>query len=224
MNTNDFISLIASIAIADQFRTGVLASITIAQGILESASGRSAPGNNLFGIKGKGQQLETKEFVNGVWITIKDGFRVYDSWSGSVRDHSDFLVENNRYTRSGFFERCKELDYKGAAQSLQNAGYATDPQYASKLIQIIETYQLWQYDKEVKTGMEELLKRMADLEGKVNRIMEIVRVLEKTAMPDWFLQEFGAGALEGLVNEPSGDVDFWRNTAISLRAMKSAKN
>jgi flagellum-specific peptidoglycan hydrolase FlgJ len=224
MNTSDFISLIASIAMSDQYRTGVLASITIAQAILESAAGRSAPGNNLFGIKGKGQQLETKEFVNGEWITIKDGFRVYDSWRASVRDHSDFLVENNRYARSGFFERCKELDYKGAAQALQNAGYATDPQYASKLIQIIESNELWKYDKEVRSAMEELIKRMADLEGKVNLIMDAVRVLEKTPMPDWFLQEFGAEALEGLVNEPSGDVDFWRNTAIILRAIKQTKN
>jgi flagellum-specific peptidoglycan hydrolase FlgJ len=224
MNTSDFISLIASIAMSDQYRTTVLASITIAQGILESAAGRSAPGNNLFGIKGKGQQLETKEFVNGEWITIKDGFRVYDSWTASVRDHSDFLLENSRYMRSGFFERCKELDYIGAAQALQNAGYATDPQYASKLIQIIESYQLWQYDKEAQRVMEELLKRIADLEGKVDRILDTVRVLEKTPMPDWFLQEFGADALAGIVNEPSGDVDFWRNTAVILRVIKGTKN
>jgi flagellum-specific peptidoglycan hydrolase FlgJ len=224
MNISHFISLIASIAMSDQYRTGVLASITIAQGILESAAGRSAPGNNLFGVKGKGQQLETKEFVNGKWITIKDGFRVYDSWSASVRDHSDFLLENSRYTRSGFFERCKELDYKGAAQALQNAGYATDPQYATKLIRIIESNELWQYDMEVKTVMEELMKRMDDLEGKVNRLLDTVRVLEKTSMPNWFLQEFGADVLEGIVNEPRGDVDFWRNTAIILRAIKKTKN
>jgi flagellum-specific peptidoglycan hydrolase FlgJ len=102
MSTSDFIALIASIAMLDQSRTGVLASITIAQAILESASGRSAPGNNLFGIKGKGQQLDTREFVNGEWITVKDGFRVYNSWSDSVRDHSDFLLENSRYARADF--------------------------------------------------------------------------------------------------------------------------
>jgi flagellum-specific peptidoglycan hydrolase FlgJ len=104
MNTSDFIVMIAPLAMAEQRRNSVLASITIAQGILESASGGSAPGNNLFGIKGKGQKLDTKEFVNGEWVTIKDGFRVYDSWGDSIRDHSNFLLDNARYTRSGFFE------------------------------------------------------------------------------------------------------------------------
>lgn len=220
MNTIDFIALISPMAMVDQYRTGVLTSITVSQAILESASGRSAPGNNLFGIKGNGQELETKEFVNGEWIAIKDGFRVYNSWSESVRDHSDFLLENSRYTRAGFFDRCKELDYKGAAQALQNAGYATDPHYASKLIQLIEAYKLWQYDREANIMMEELLKRIAELEGEVNSLLETVRVLKKTPAPDWFVLEFGAEALKGIVNDPSGDVDFWRNTAIILRAIQ----
>jgi flagellum-specific peptidoglycan hydrolase FlgJ len=220
MNTMDFIAILTTIAVADQDRSGVLASITIAQAILESASGSSAPGNNLFGIKGKGQNLETKEFVNGQWITIRDGFRVYDSWEGSVRDHSDFLLENSRYTRAGFFDRCKELDYKGAAQALQNAGYATDPQYASKLIRLIETFKLWEHDKEVKTDMDGLLKRITELENKVAQLSTIVRVLVETPAPDWFVKEFGVDILKDIVNVPSGDVDFWRNTAVTLRLIK----
>jgi flagellum-specific peptidoglycan hydrolase FlgJ len=220
MNTNDFIQLIATIAMEDQHRTYVLASITIAQAILESASGGSAPGNNLFGIKGSGQTLNTKEFINGKWVTIKDGFRVYDSWSDSVRDHSNFLLENNRYTRSGFFECCKAKDYKGAAQALQQAGYATDPQYAAKLIGLIESYQLYKYDMEGEAemaAMDDILKRIALLEDKVSKLNNKVNVLDMTPPPKWFLDEFGANALAGLVNNPNGDVDFWRNAAISLR-------
>jgi flagellum-specific peptidoglycan hydrolase FlgJ len=220
MNTMDFIAILTPIAVADQYRSGVLASITMAQAILESASGRSAPGNNLFGIKGKGQNLETKEFVNGKWITIQDGFRVYDSWEGSVRDHSDFLLENSRYTRAGFFDSCKELDYKGAAQALQNAGYATDPQYASKLIRLIETFKLWKHDKEAKADMDGFLKRIIELENKAAQLSTIVRVLVETSAPDWFVKEFGAEILKDIVHVPSGDVNFWRNTAVTLRLIK----
>jgi hypothetical protein len=76
------------------------------------------------------------------------------------------------------------LDYKGTAQALQIAGYATDPQYAAKLIRLIETYNLTQYDKAANKIMDELWKRMTDLEGKVNKILEEVRVLQQTPMPD----------------------------------------
>jgi hypothetical protein len=215
--------LIAPLAITEQHRTKVLASITIAQSILESASGDSAPGNNLFGIKGNRQELKTKEFVNGEWITVKDGFRVYDSWSDSVRDHSDFLLENSRYTRSGFFERCKVFDYKGAALALQNAGYATDPQYATKLIGLIETYKLWQYDMEAKATMEDMLRRIEILEAKVTQILNKISVLDVTPPPKWFVDEFGEDALVGIAHEPNGDVDFWRNTAITLRLKNKSK-
>lgn len=148
MDTKDFIAILAPFAVADQKRSKVLSSITVAQGILESDSGKSAPGNNLFGVKGKGEMHATKEFVNGKEIQIIDGFRVYDSWAGSVHDHSDFLIENGRYARAGFFECCDKLDYVGAARSLQVAGYATDPNYASKLLKLIVEYNLEQFDKE----------------------------------------------------------------------------
>ncbi|QGQ95908.1 hypothetical protein EHS13_13990 [Paenibacillus psychroresistens] len=220
MKTIDFISLMVPLAIADQKRTTVLASITIAQSILESASGASAPGNNLFGIKGKGQELDTKEFINGEGVTIKDGFRVYNSWSESVSDHSRFLVENTRYAKAGFFERCKALDYKGAAHALQNAGYATDPRYADKLIVIIEQYKLHPYDLEAKEDMEDMIKRIVTLENKVAQLLKTVSVLEPTPPPQWFVDEFDVAALEDFIHDPDGDVDFWRNTAVTLRLLK----
>jgi hypothetical protein len=221
VNTIDFIAMIAPLAMSDQYRTSVLASITIAQAILESASGGSAPGNNLFGIKGKGQKLDTKEFVNGEWVTIKAGFRVYDSWSDSIHDHSNFLLDNARYTRSGFFEQCKAFDYKGAAQALQKAGYATDPQYAAKLISLIEDYKLWQYDMEAKMVMEDMMKRIELLENKVSQLANTVRVLEATPPPDWFVKEFGVDVIAGVIHELNGDMDFWRNTAVTLRLLKN---
>jgi flagellum-specific peptidoglycan hydrolase FlgJ len=220
MNTIDFIAVMAPLAMADQKQTTVLASITIAQSILESASGASAPGNNLFGIKGKGQELNTKEFINGEWVTIKDGFRVYHTWSDSVSDHSRFLVENTRYTRSGFFERCIDLDYKGAAQALQNAGYATDPQYAAKLITLIEQFKLHLYDLEANADMEDMIKRIEMLENKVAQLFKKVSVLEPTPPPQWFVDEFGLASLAGFIHDPNGDVDFWRNTAVTLRLLK----
>ncbi|MBE1442942.1 glycoside hydrolase family 73 protein [Paenibacillus sp. OAS669] len=147
MKAQEFINLLAPIAVSEQRRTGVLASITLAQGALESAWGSSAPGNNLFGIKGTGQELSTKEYVNGTFIDTIAGFRSYTDWEGSVTDHSNFLIENPRYAEAGFFICCAALDYAGAARSLQIAGYATDPGYAEKLIQIIKSYGLDRYDR-----------------------------------------------------------------------------
>ncbi|TBL69324.1 hypothetical protein EYB31_36295 [Paenibacillus thalictri] len=148
MNPPDFIAKLAPMAVYDMSRTGVLASITIAQAALESAWGAAAPGNNLFGIKGSGQQLPTQEYMNGSFVTVTDGFRVYDSWEGSVIDHSQFLLAGGRYAAAGFFVYCQALDYAGAAQALQNAGYATDPGYAAKLITMIRQYGLAEFDRE----------------------------------------------------------------------------
>ncbi|MCR8630868.1 glycoside hydrolase family 73 protein [Paenibacillus radicis (ex Xue et al. 2023)] len=155
MKAQNFIDTLTPLAVAEQKRTGVLASITIAQGALESGWGAAAPGNNLFGIKGTGQEFTTQEYFNGAFVTVTDGFRVYSSWEGSVIDHSNFLLENSRYTKAGFFDRCAELDYAGAAQSLQAAGYATDPGYARKLISIIESNELARYDILDESQLEE---------------------------------------------------------------------
>ncbi|MEW9697930.1 glycoside hydrolase family 73 protein [Paenibacillus sp. SI8] len=153
MTRAEFIAQIAPYAEKDMAKTGVLASITIAQACLESANGSSAPGNNLFGIKGSGTTQATQEFINGEWVTIQAGFRAYEDWGGSITDHSAFLTENGRYTRSGFFDRCGERDYAGAARALQSAGYATDPNYAAKLIAIIEGSGLNKYDEEDDENM-----------------------------------------------------------------------
>ena len=140
-----YISRYASIAVNEMYRSGVPASITLAQGIIESASGRSTlavEGNNHFGIKchssWKGKTMRADDDRKN------ECFRVYGSPEESFRDHSDFLRYQDRYK---FLFELKITDYKGWAYGLKQAGYATDPSYAAKLIQCVEDYGLSRYDR-----------------------------------------------------------------------------
>lgn len=133
---------------------GVLPSIILGQAILESNWGKSTLAskyNNLFGIKAYGDQkkvsLETKEFVNEEWITIQGNFKVYDSWEQSMDDHTQLFVQGVDWNPALYEKVITATNYQEAAQALQEAGYATDPGYAQKIIQVIETYQLNQYDR-----------------------------------------------------------------------------
>lgn len=217
MNTSEFITEIGEFAVLAMMRSRVLASISMAQAILESASGNHAPGNNFFGIKstieGTGQLLWTQEYMNGRWVQVQAWFRVYPDLEGCIEDHSDFLTVNTRYANAGFFSACDNLDYRAAAKALQTAGYATDPRYAQSLMTIIEDNKLYLFDKEAFNSMQiidDLQKRVAALESR----------LAKTSAPDWFITEFGPNALSGIVNDLTGDENFWRNTAVSLRIAK----
>ncbi|HBD0793280.1 TPA: glycoside hydrolase family 73 protein [Enterococcus faecium] len=133
---------------------GVLPSIILGQAILESNWGKSTLAskyNNLFGIKAYGDQkkvsLETKEFVNEEWITIQGDFKVCDSWEQSMDDHTQLFVQGVDWNPALYEKVITATNYQEAAQALQDAGYATDPGYAQKIIQVIETYQLNQYDR-----------------------------------------------------------------------------
>lgn len=133
---------------------GVLPSIILGQAILESNWGKSTLAskyNNLFGIKAYGDQkkvsLETKEFVNEEWITIQGDFKVYDSWEQSMDDHTQLFIQGVDWNPALYEKVITATNYQEAAQALQDAGYATDPGYAQKIIQVIETYQLNQYDR-----------------------------------------------------------------------------
>lgn len=147
----EFIERVGALAAADMKQSGVLASLTIAQAILESGWGKSGltvKANALFGIKagkswkGKVYSAQTKECYDGVtFTTITALFRAYDSWAESVADHSALLTGAARYKAV-----IGERDYKTACRAIKAAGYATDPQYADKLIQIIESYGLTAYD------------------------------------------------------------------------------
>lgn len=144
----DFINKVKDGAIEGWKKYKILPSLTIAQAILESGwgkSGLSTKANNLFGVKAFSYPnyvtMPTKEFINGKYITINDKFRKYNNWNESISDHAKFLIDNNRY---------KALigvkDYKKACELIQKAGYATEPNYAKLLIQVIEENKLYRFD------------------------------------------------------------------------------
>lgn len=148
----EFIARIAPLAQAEQRKYRIKASITIAQAALESDWGQSqlaSKYNNLFGVKRNEQDgtlLATKEYVNGQWITVEDYFVVYPSWKAAVEAHSKLFVDGTGWDHNHYQAVLEASDYKQAAQALQERGYATDPNYAAKLIELIEQYQLDSYD------------------------------------------------------------------------------
>lgn len=132
----DYISKYADYAITEMKRSGVPAAITLAQGIIESGSGKgtlSIESNNHFGIKCK-KNYEGKVYFHSD-DEDDDCFRVYESVLLSYEDHSNFLLANSRYD---FLFEYKLKDYKSWAKGLKKAGYATDPKYAKLIIKIIE--------------------------------------------------------------------------------------
>ena len=145
----------------DGAKEGVLPSITAAQAILESGWGKSslaqAPNHNLFGIKnsddwgGDTVLVPTQEYVNGSYITINAAFRKYSSWNDSVVDHAKFFT-STEWRKNNYRKVINATDYRTAAQELKNAGYATDPGYAGKLIRLIEAYKLYEWDEESHTA------------------------------------------------------------------------
>ena len=144
----EFIRKYKHIAIREMERTGIPASITLAQGILESGCGESelaVNANNHFGIK-------CHETWNGDTYTMDDDtldecFRKYKNIEQSWIDHSDFLTSRPRY--AGLFS-IPTTDYKAWAKGLKAAGYATNPQYANMLIKIIEEEELYKFDRSIK--------------------------------------------------------------------------
>ena len=139
-----YIDQYKDVAIEQMQRYGIPASITLAQGIFESGAGRSelaVKANNHFGIKCNGwtgRRSYHDDDERG------ECFRAYDNAYESFEDHSKFLSERQRYR--GLFN-LKRDDYKGWARGLKAAGYATNPQYADRLIELIQLYKLYQYDK-----------------------------------------------------------------------------
>ena len=143
LNTEDYVKYYSNIAMDEMVQFGIPASITLAQGILESGAGKgrlAVQANNHFGIK--------CHDWNGKKIYHDDDeeqecFRKYDNPEYSYRDHSLFLTNRGRYS---FLFDFKRYDYKQWAKGLKKAGYATDPKYPEKLIDLIERYELYKYD------------------------------------------------------------------------------
>lgn len=140
----DYIKKYRELAVKEMKRYHIPASITLAQGLLESGAGQSRlakKSNNHFGIKcGNDWNGKTTSYDDDA---RNECFRVYKSPEHSYEDHSKFLAGRPRY--AGLF-KLKITDYKGWAKGLKKAGYATNPRYAEQLIGIIELYDLHQYD------------------------------------------------------------------------------
>lgn len=148
----DFFNKYKNFAIETQNLFGVPASITLAQAALESAwgtSGLTVRSNNFFGIKadsswkGERDSATTKEFVNGAYITIQSNFRKYKTAQDSFNDHAKFLMKFDRY--NNLFDNLNPEEW---ARELKEDGYATDPLYDKKLINMINMYSLKKYDAE----------------------------------------------------------------------------
>lgn len=154
----EFIKKVAPLAQEDMRKTGILASLTIAQACLESANGNSGltlKANNLFGIKGtyRGNKevMPTTEYYNGKKCMVNAAFRKYSSWEESITDHSGLFLRYDRYKNLRGLK-----DYKLACQYVRQDGYATDPHYTVLLLKIIEDNKLYQYDKEEPEEDKEL--------------------------------------------------------------------
>ena len=143
-NTFEYIEYFKDIAMQEMIDYGIPASITLAQGILESGSGKgrlAVEANNHFGIKchkWDGDKIFHDDDKKN------ECFRKYKNPQTSFRDHSVFLTTRSRYE---FLFDFKIDDYVSWSEGLKKAGYATDPNYPQKLINIIERYKLYEYDK-----------------------------------------------------------------------------
>lgn len=150
---DQFFATIAPHAREARDRFGVPAAVSMAQSAQETGWGRSAPGNNYFGVKCHGRpksvvpydciEHRTTEWENGQQVEITDSFRSYASMRDSVLDYANFLRSNARYEPA--FRVSHDAD--AFARELQVAGYATDPTYADSLIAIMKQKDLYQYDR-----------------------------------------------------------------------------
>lgn len=141
----EYIERYAADAVEEMQRTGIPASITLAQACLESADGNSElsrKSNNHFGIKCYGSWKGKRTYHDD--DAKNECFRVYETVLESFKDHSEFLKNGQRYA---FLFSYDQTDYKNWAHGLKKAGYATNPNYAHLLIRIIEENELHKYDK-----------------------------------------------------------------------------
>lgn len=146
-HVQQFLDMAGSKAKIVNNKWGTPASVLLAQSALESGWGRNVKDNAYFGIKGKSPSGEsttfkTTEVINGKEIKINDTFRAYVDYEESADDYGRFLNENPRYSKAFNFTNNPKI----FAKEIANAGYATDPNYEKKLIQIMDKYDLYEYD------------------------------------------------------------------------------
>lgn len=195
-------------AVDEMHRSGVPASITLAQGALESADGNSSlarEANNHFGIKCHEDWTGKKVYQDD--DARNECFRKYASVEDSYRDHTDYLKAKSRYA---FLFELELTDYKGWARGLKKAGYATSPTYADRLIKIIEDFDLFRYDDMVIPEQHDQRKARRTNEKVATRgVLETNRVKFVRAIPgdtyyaitkelgklDWEIPEYNDAAM-----------------------------
>lgn len=149
-----YLQKFAGFAVEEMLRSGVPASITLAQGMLESSYGRSelaVNANNHFGIQAHGDAWKGLRYKYVDAGELRE-FRMYASVLDSYADHSDFLSGNKRY--ADLF-KLEITDYKGWARGLKKAGYAEDAEYAQKLIRVVQMYGLDKYDRMTQVPVDD---------------------------------------------------------------------
>lgn len=147
-NVQDFLDMASDSAEQAAAKWGVPASVLLAQSALESGLGKHVKNNAYFGIKGKSPtgnstSFGTTEVIDGKVIHIKDTFRAYADYAESADDYGRFLNENKRY-KPAFIHTTEPNQF---ITEIAKAGYATDPDYAPKLIRLMERYDLYEFDK-----------------------------------------------------------------------------
>ena len=200
-----YIKQYSDLAIQHDKKYNIPASITLAQAILESGAGQARlakEANNHFGIKCHADWKGGRIYHND--DRKNECFRKYKNVSESYDDHSIFLTQHSRYAK--LFNLSKK-DYRGWAKGLQDCGYATDRGYANKLISIIETYQLYQYDQggksEKKTIATSKEKPAASGEQKQQPAAKLFRDIYKTHGLIYIIAQ-ADDSLEGIAK----DLDF----------------
>lgn len=170
----NYIEDFKGIAIHEMERTGIPASIKLAQGILESGAGKSdlaRKANNHFGIKcgndwrGKKIMREDDDYKNG--RLIKSCFRGYKNPEASYVAHSEFLLDPRKKHRYGPLFELDQTDYRGWAKGLKKAGYATSNTYSKKLIGLIEDYELYKFDQEQPSVIVDLVNNEPETQKEI---------------------------------------------------------
>ena len=194
-----FIAYVGQIAKEEMRRTGILASVSIAQAILESSWGQSElslKANNLFGMKSSlsgntwGSEWEgdiytksSAEFINGASTQIVSDFRLYKSPLDSIKDHTNYLAGAKNGNSLRYEGLAGETDYKIAFQIIKDGGYATDPEYVSKLSALVETYDLDVFDMEEDPAdpdydtesLETIKTDLSEMKGILKVILDVIQ-------------------------------------------------
>ena len=230
----DYLDKYAAFAVEEMQRSGVPASITLAQGMLESSYGRSelaVKANNHFGIQSHGDAWKGKTYSYVDSGELRE-FRKYKTVLDSYEDHSNFLVKHKRY--AALFQ-LEITDYKGWARGLKSAGYAEDPAYADKLIRVIEMYDLCRYDvpsaAPVVPVVEKKKEKPAERQSRTSRYTLSRETYSQNGVPFVYANEgetyadiarqYGLFVNEVIsFNDVEGDTKLHRGDVVYLQAKK----